>query len=318
MNGDLTTTSNAVQLIVSILLLRSRQISVLKLSLLGAVFSNLLLTSGLSFFLGGYGHIKQHFHVDFARTISELLFLAAITLLIPSTPHLTDETSTHGILTQSRGISVVILLSYIFWLLFTLKTHRDSFSAPSIKAEKRATNKRYAEEAERGIAAIGAGTAAASGGGINLRSIFRTKEKDEEEEDDWEAPSLSLVGAIVTLVVSVVLVAFNTEFATDSIQGILQHRKVSQTFLSLIILPILSSDPLAIQMARQDKMNICVSLTLERCMQTALLIIPMTMFMAWFMGVDEMNLEFNGFVIASLLVSIAMVSYVVQEGKSTW
>lgn len=290
----------------------------LKLSLLGAILSNLLLTSGLSFFLGGLHRITQYFNVTLAQTISMFLLLAVTSLVIPSVAHLVTETSAPGILAQSRGISVVILISYVLWLVFTLSTHKEQFNVPSMKAAKRAIS-RKGVDASRGLAAIGAHTAATSGGGVNVKNlVHQDSDSDEEDEDDFEAPSLSCTGAVMTLVVSVVLVAFNTEFATGSIQALLQRRKVSQTFLSLIILPLLNTDPMAVDMAMRDKMNMSISLALERCMQTCLLVVPLTVLLAWCMGVNEMNLEFDGFAIATLFASIVIVTYVVQEGQSNW
>jgi Ca2+:H+ antiporter len=315
----LNLSSNAVQLILSILLLKSRQVSVLKLSLLGTILSNLLLTTGLSFLLGGLHRMEQYFSVSLAQMISMLLLLAVASLIIPSTAHLMTDTTTEGILAQSRGISVVILVSYVLWLIFTLSTHRALFDEPTMKARERPRTTREAGDAARGIAAIGAGSAAASGGGVNIQNLFKSEAYDEtDDEDDFESPSLSLPGAIIALAVSVVLVAFNTQFATDSIQALLQRRKVSQTFLSLIILPLLSTDPMAVNMAMQDRMNMSISLALERCMQTCLLLVPLTVLLAWCMGVDDMNLEFDGFSVATLFASIIIVTYVVQEGKSNW
>jgi Ca2+:H+ antiporter len=141
---------------------------------------------------------------------------------------------------------------------------------------------------------------------------------DEHEGDVCEEYHMSLPGAIVTLVVSVVLLAFNTQFASDSIQALLQRRKVTQTFLSLIILPLLSIDPMAISMAMQNKMDISVSLALERCMQTSLIVIPLIVLLAWCMGINDMDLVFNQFLIASLFTSILVVTYVVQKGRSNW
>jgi Ca2+:H+ antiporter len=312
-----------VQLILSILLLKSRQVDVLKLSLLGTILSSLLLTTGLSFLLGGYNRIEQYFNVSLAQMISMLLLLAVSSLVIPSVAHLMTKTPSDGILAQSRGISVVILISYGLWLVFTLSTHRAMFNEPSPKASKRPARVRDDGAAARGIAAIGAGNAAASGGGVNVKSLFRKPDVNhednlKEEEEIMEDCSLSLTGAVITLVVSVVLVAFNTQFATDSIQAILQRRKVSQTFLSLIILPLLSNDPMAIDMAIRDKMDMSISLALERCMQTCLLLVPLTVLLAWCMGVNDMNLDFDGFSIATLFVSIIIVTYVVQDGKSNW
>jgi Ca2+:H+ antiporter len=301
-------------LILSILLLKSRQVSVLKLSLLGTILSSLLLTTGLSFLLGGYNRIEQFFNVSLAQMISMLL--------LPSAAHVMTTTTPKGILAESRGISVVILISYVLWLFFTLSTHRELFDSPPPKASKRPNRNIKEREAARGIAAIGAGSAAASGGGVNVKTLFGDSDEDHEddcrEEEIFEECSLSLAGAIITLIVSVVLLAFNTQFSTDSIQAILQRRKVSQTFLSLIILPLLSIDPMAINMAMADKMDMSISLALERCMQTCLLVVPLIVLLAWCMGVDEMNLDFDGFSIATLFVSIIIVTYVVQEGKSNW
>jgi Ca2+:H+ antiporter len=297
------------------LLLKSRQVSVLKLSLLGTILSSLLLTTGLSFLLGGWKRLEQYFNVSLAQMISMLLLLAVSSLIIPSGAHLMTNTTAEGILAESRGISVVILISYVLWLFFTLSTHRVMFSAPAMKAQERPHRPIEKGEAFRGLAAIGAGNAAASGGRVHTSRILVNP---GEELEEFETPSLSLTGAIVALVFSVVLLAFNTQFATDSIQAILQRRKVSQTFLSLIILPILSNDPMAINMAIQDKMDMSISLALERCMQTCLLVVPLTVLLAWCMGVNDMNLDFDGFSIATLFVSIIIVTYVVQEGKSNW
>lgn len=53
-------------------------------------------------------------------------------------------------------------------------------------------------------------------------------------------------------------------------------------------------------------------------MQTSLMVIPLTVMLAWAMGINEMDLEFEGFPITTLFASIVIVTYVVQEGKSNW
>ena len=249
--------------------------------------------------------MEQFFNVTVAQMVSMLLLLAVASLIIPSAARLLTKTTSEGVLAQSRGISIIVLISYLLWLPFTLRSHRSQFNAPSQKVPKRPSRQLPEGAASRSIVAVGAGTAAASGGLVNLRSVFAALEKDDEDDEEpFEDCSLSLPGAIVTLIVSVVLVAFNTQFATDSIQALLQRRKVSQTFLSLIILPLLSNDPMAVNMAIQDKMDISLSLALERCMQTCLMVVPLTVLLAWCMGVDEMDLGFDGFSIATLFVSI--------------
>jgi Ca2+:H+ antiporter len=319
--------SNAVQLVLSIFLLKSRQISVLKLSLLGTILSSLLLTTGLSFLLGGYNRKEQKFNKSLAQMISALLLLAVSSHAIPTTIRLmmddyTSDTTQEGLLAVSRGISVIILISYGLWLFFTLLTHRKLYDAAPPKAMDRLRRDHKEREAMQDCATVGAGSAATNGGGLNVKKLSENPDEDHKdnynEEEAFEQCSLSLAGAAITLVVSVVLLAFNTQFATDSIQAILQRRKLSQTFLSMIILPLLSIDPVAINAAMVDKMDICISLALERCMQTCLLVVPLIVLLAWGMGVDDMNLDFDGFSITTLFVSVLIVTYVVREGKSNW
>jgi Ca2+:H+ antiporter len=95
---QLTHISNAVQLILSVLLLKSRQINVLKYSLIGAILSNLLLTTGLSFFFGGCKYQEQFFNLALAQMISMFLLLAVSSLTIPSASHLLTNTNAEGIL----------------------------------------------------------------------------------------------------------------------------------------------------------------------------------------------------------------------------
>ena len=310
-----------VQLITSILLLKSRQVDTLRASLLGSILTNLLMMTGLGFLLGGFKHIEQYFSAAVAQTISMLLLLAVVSLVIPTASHIMTDTTPGGILAQSRGTSVVILISYGLWLLFQLKTNRSMFREPAKPSLKRPSLKRKLEIEEggafRGIAQIGAGTVAASGGGVNQEQLVRDSNA-EAEDDEIDEPQLNLPTAIATLTVSTALIGFNTSFATDSIQGVLQHAGLSETFLGLVILPILSVDPTSIFVAMQDKMDVSISLTLERCMQTCLMVVPLVVLLAWCMKIDTMTLEFDSFSITALFASIIIVTYVVQEGKSNW
>ena len=53
-------------------------------------------------------------------------------------------------------------------------------------------------------------------------------------------------------------------------------------------------------------------------MQIALLIIPLIVVLGWILGNDDMNLDFDGFQIAVLFVSVLLVNYLIQDGKSHW
>ena len=296
------TFSNAVQLITSIFLLKQKHIAILQTALIGSILSNLLLMTGLGFLLGGSTRPYQHFNVTVVQMLGTLLLLAATSLVIPTASHLIIGISQADILRQSRGTCVTMLMSYGLFLLFQLKTHREMYNEPSEKSEKPLES----GLASKGIAAIGGMSAATTG--------MQLAERRKKKED---TPQLSVWIAISTIVISTVLIAFNTQFATYSIEGLLDKAGLSATFVGLVILPLLSDDPTTIVNACEDKMDLSLGLTLGKCMQTALMVIPLVVIIAWGMGV-ELTLVFNAFEILALFAAILIVGYIVQDGKSTW
>lgn len=294
--------SNAVQIITSIFLLKQRQIDVLQTSLIGSILSNLLLMTGLGFFVGGFHRFQQYFNVRIAQLLGSLLLLAAMSILVPTISPLFFNLSLEEKSRQAHGTAIMLLLSYCFWLYFQLRTHTEFFREPSQQEPKSGT-------ARKAFGIIGAKAAGTVGGAV-------IKEHMVEEEE--EQPQLTIWTAMGTIVISTVLIAFNTQFATESINGLLDQAGLTPTFVGLIILPLLSNDPTTLVDAYKDKMDLSLELTIGKCMQTALMVVPLVVIIGWGMGVEGMTLQFNGFEVASLFASILIVNHIVQDGQSTW
>lgn len=194
------------------------------------------------------------------------------------------------------------------------------YNAPSQKVAKRKSGKKDEGDAARGIAAIGAGTAAASGGGVNASALFKNPDEyAEEEEEEFETPSLSVVGALITLAFSTTLVAFCSEFMVSSIDGLTATGGVSTTFVGLILLPIVGNaaeHATAVTVAIKDKMDLSIGVAVGSSMQIALLVFPLIVILGWILGKDCMTLYFDTFQIATLFVSVLLVNYLIQDGKS--
>jgi Ca2+:H+ antiporter len=222
---------------------------------------------------------------------------------------------------QSRGTAIILLFVYGCYLVFQLKTHVTMYNAPSQKTPKRKSGKKEEGAAQHGIATIGAGTAAASGGGINVSQLMKKsqKQEDEDEEDDFEEPSLSVIGAIITLALSTTMVAFCSEFMVSSIEGVTETGGVSTTFVGLILLPIVGNaaeHATAVTVAIKDKMDLSIGVAVGSSMQIALLVLPLIVVLGWILGKDCMTLYFDTFQIATLFVSVLLVNYLIQDGKS--
>jgi Ca2+:H+ antiporter len=118
------TFGNAAELIIAVVALRAGLQEVVKASITGSIIGNILLVFGLSALLGGARHPVQRFNRTAASLGATMLVLSAIGLVIPAIFH---AAAGEGHVSLERGlsldISVVLMLTYILSLVFSLKTH---------------------------------------------------------------------------------------------------------------------------------------------------------------------------------------------------
>lgn len=213
----------------------------------------------------------------------------------------------NDIVVQSRATAIIILVSYGLYLMFQLKTHRVLFEEPSKKNQTRGGFKDKIVP-----------TKYRTQDAVVLSSTLAIPEEDVDP-DDSEEPQLAWTVALSVMVLFTVLLAFCAEFATNSIQQMVRDTDhLSQTFIGFVILPILSNDPNAINVAMMDKMDLSLGVTLEKCMQTSLLVVPLVVIIDWCMSDDQVTLEFDGFSVSALFVSVIVVTYMISDGKSNW
>lgn len=115
---------------VSIIALRNNEIRIVQASMLGSILSNILLVLGCCFIAGGVRYKEQSFNSTVASTMSSLMTVASASLIIPATLYAVmsgDDGSDDNIMVLSRGTSIILLLIYISYLFFQLKTHSDLF-----------------------------------------------------------------------------------------------------------------------------------------------------------------------------------------------
>ncbi|PYH88600.1 Calcium/proton exchanger [Aspergillus ellipticus CBS 707.79] len=306
------TFGNAVELIVAIIALVDNEVTIVQTSLIGSMLSNLLLVMGMCFFFGGVDRLEQHFNPVVAQTAASLLALAVGSLIIPTAFHAWSDAGDAGVAPLSRGTSVILLVVYGCYLFFQLKSHTEIYNAPSPKVEKRSM-KVNEGDASRGIARIG--KMSASMAGEHAQNV-ELQEPDEEEE-----PQLSVPVAVATLVISTVFVALCAEFMVDSIDALTQEGNISETFVGLILLPIVGNaaeHATAVTVACKDKMDLAIGVAVGSSMQIALLVLPLIIVIGWGMGNDDMTLYFDAFQVILLFVAVLLVNYLIADGKSHW
>ncbi|KAK4183128.1 putative calcium transporter [Podospora australis] len=120
------TFGNAVELIIFIIALVKDQIRIVQASLVGSILANVLLILGMCFLLGGLRFREQIYNSTVTQINSSLLALSVMSLLIPTVFHASFSkvlTADDKVLQVSRGTSVVLLVVYLLYLVFQLKSH---------------------------------------------------------------------------------------------------------------------------------------------------------------------------------------------------
>lgn len=141
------TFGNSIELVISILALSRGLTRLVQASIIGSILSNILLLIGLSIFFGGMKYKEQKFNKNSVGVSSTMLIIAVTGLAIPTVYSLTLTPNNPHIQTVSDAVAVVLAITYIAGLIFTLFTHNDMFDASDeMKAanEKPTIKKRYA------------------------------------------------------------------------------------------------------------------------------------------------------------------------------
>lgn len=292
------TFGNAVELIVSIIALKENQVRIVQALMLGLILSNLLLVLGCCFVAGGLTRVQQTFNQTVAQTMSSLMALATAGLMVPAAFHAAmpklknnvgfpdpELESDYRILSLSRGVAVILLVIYVLYLVFQLKTHKALFE----------------EQASEEEAVI-------------------TTSVPIGEENAVETEHLSITGALSVLVVATILVSFCADFLVGSIDDIVELSGLSKTFIGLIVIPIVGNaaeHATAIIVAMKDKMDLAIGVAVGSSLQIALFVTPFMVIIGWIIDVP-MSLYFSTFETVIMFVSMFITNLVILDGESNW
>lgn len=275
-------------------------VSVLQAAILGSIMTNLLLCLGCCFVVG---HLKnrnenaQRFSPVISETGSGIMLVAGFALMIPSafyatlvsrTNSNTDARSSsytsdmlqHDVLGISHGTSIILIVAFIIYMVYS------AFSAHTIFD-----------------AALGA-----------------DQEKDRDKDRDQLRKKYTMLEAVIVIVICIALVAIIAVFLVEQIHYIVEYRHVPDAFLGFILVPLvekLAEHVAAIDEAYDNQMNFALYHCIGPSIQTALFNAPLVVIIGWILGVN-MDLNFEIFMIAILILSILVVSSFLRDGESTY
>jgi Ca2+:H+ antiporter len=291
------TFGNAPELIIALFALNAGLHEVVKASLLGSILGNSLLVLGAAAFVGGLGRDRQYFDRSAAAAQTTMLMLAVAALVMPAIfvldegeglpspgAEIVDYNSTVEVL--SLAVAVVLILSYIAGLWFSLKTHRDLF------------NPGFDE----------------GGGGTAEDEIDQPREPHHEEP--WTVRK-----AMVALAIAGLAVGLMSEILVDSITETAEQIALSEFFIGAVVVAIVGNAAehwVAVLVAAKNKMDLAVNIAIGSSAQIALFVAPVLVLCSFFLGPHPMALVFNAFEIGGVILAVLIASQVTSHGESTW
>jgi len=257
--------------------------------MIGSILSNLLLVLGMCFFLcgvynmrGADGHgTEQSFSTATAQTTCSLMTLASASMILPA--------ALYGVLNnadeENKKASILVLsrgTSIVLLFLYVLYLYF------ALRTHKKLFEPETQPDQGNG----------------------------EEEHEPLLGPwAAGLVLIVVTLIISVC-----ADYMVDSIDALVATGNISKTFIGLILIPIVGNAAehvTACVVAVKDKMDLAMGVAIGSSIQIALLVTPALVMLGWAIG-QPMTLHFETFETIAFALSVLVVTYTVQDGKSNY
>lgn len=133
------TFGNFPELVIAFFALQQGLHEVVKASIAGSIIGNMLLVLGAAMLFGGLRRDRQTFNATAASAQSSLLLLAVAAMLMPAVFQLVDANGLPSpddhlldfgspVERLSLGVAIMLMISYVGGLVFSLRTHRDLFN----------------------------------------------------------------------------------------------------------------------------------------------------------------------------------------------
>ncbi|KAK0649875.1 hypothetical protein B0T16DRAFT_137639 [Cercophora newfieldiana] len=318
-------TTNTVQVISSLLLLfHTNQVELLQTSLIGGILCNILVLLGLSLLIGGLPNHEQRFNRLGAQGASTLLSIAATSILIPTAVKLLKQTSDENLVKQSRGVSVVLLFVYSAYTFCQMVTHRQEYHrTPTLLIPAtRSTSSTGPTGALPSTTPSRPGPETSDTGTANdlhpPHTALWASRAERQQKNEIRGPQLLFPVAAFVFATSIVLLYFCIDATVDSIEALTEQTPLTPMFIGLILLPIPNCDFAPISLAVDNFLEQTMRYTVGRSIQTALLVEPLVVLLAWWTGVGDVTLAFDGFEVVSLFTTIVLLGFLMVDAKVHW
>ncbi|KAM0809782.1 putative Vacuolar calcium ion transporter [Seiridium cardinale] len=286
-----TTIASIVEIILFMVLLGRDEYVLIQGAILGSILATMLLCLGTCFIASGVRRDDATFDETISEAGSGLLLTAGVGLAVPAiferslssyvdSQQLASTDLDSKVLSISRAVAILLLLSYALFIWFQTRTHHGLFTAMFEHDEAR----------------------------------------DHDREKDLSKAKLTLTECVLALAISVTLVTFIAIILVEQINPMIEEHGITDPFMGLILVPLVEKAAehlTAIDEAWDNQMNFALIHCVGATLQTALLNTPLVVLVGWGIG-KPMSLNFEIFDMAMLLLAILTVGNFLRDQKTNY
>lgn len=185
-----------------------------------------------------------------------------------------------AVLHISRITSILLIIAYVLYTFFQIRTHESIYDA-------------IFEEDEH---------------------------RDHDKHKDAAKAKLTFTECILALAVAITLVSIIAISLVEQIEYIVEHRNISDSFMGLILVPLVekfAEHLTAIDEAWDNQMNLALAHVLGATIQTSLFNGPLVVLIGWGLN-KQMDLNFDLFNVIVLILAILVVGNFLRDQKSNY
>jgi len=278
------TLGTLTELIIMFALLRSGQFDLLKASIVGSILISLLLTVGAAILFGGIRHGIQRFDKESVGMASTTMILAMVGLFIPTFLSFAIQTQAgHHFRASFQNGAVDHLSLAIAAVLFLLYIVTVVYQLRSPSGEEHLAQKP---------------SAACS-----------------PTRAEWSKRQSIAILLLATLGVAVV-----AEILSGTVAPFGTSLGLNYLFVGIVILPVvgaISEIVSCVRMARNNMVDLAISIPLNGAMQVSLFVAPLLVFLSA-VGGTPLTLSFALPEVIAIGITVALAAYIAIDGLTSW
>ncbi|MBN1861008.1 MAG: calcium/proton exchanger [Candidatus Thermoplasmatota archaeon] len=155
---------------------------------------------------------------------------------------------------------------------------------------------------------------------FSLRTHRDLFDASDEIKASQEKPTMSRRLAALILLITIIIVTFESQILVGTIEHAAQAIGLSQIFIGLIVIAIITNIAeisTAVQFSIKNKLDVSIEIGLSGAIQIALFVVPILMLFSQVFHFG-FSLVFTPFEILAVILAVLIVNYLSADGRCNW